>query len=80
MTTPISNSRSDRNEPDNDRDRAQTPTPPGTSEPRCAGFSGSSMSACRRSEVALAAAALAELRHGKRNTGIETLKRLIRRG
>jgi hypothetical protein len=30
-------------------------------------------------EVALAAAALAELRHGKRN-GIETLKRLIRRG
>jgi hypothetical protein len=31
-------------------------------------------------EVALAAAALAELRHGKRNTGIETLKRLIRRG
>jgi hypothetical protein len=31
-------------------------------------------------EVALAAAALAELRHGKRTTGIETLKRLIRRG
>jgi hypothetical protein len=31
-------------------------------------------------EVALAAAALAELRHGRRNTGVETLKRLIRRG
>jgi hypothetical protein len=31
-------------------------------------------------EGALAAAALAELRHGKRNTGIETLRRLIRRG
>jgi hypothetical protein len=31
-------------------------------------------------EVALAAAALAELRHGHRNTGVETLKRLVRRG
>jgi hypothetical protein len=31
-------------------------------------------------EIALAAAALAELRHGRRNTGTETLKRLIRRG
>lgn len=31
-------------------------------------------------EVALAASALAELRHGRRNTGIETLKRLLRRG
>ena len=31
-------------------------------------------------EVALAASALAELRHGKRNAGVETLKRLIRRG
>jgi hypothetical protein len=32
------------------------------------------------SEVALAAAALAELRHGQRNTGVEALKRLPRRG
>jgi hypothetical protein len=31
-------------------------------------------------EVALAASALAELRHGNRNAGVETLKRLIRRG
>jgi hypothetical protein len=31
-------------------------------------------------EVALAAAALAELRHGQRNTGVETLKRLLRHG
>jgi hypothetical protein len=31
-------------------------------------------------EVALAAAALAELRHGNRNVGVETLKRLLRRG
>ncbi len=31
-------------------------------------------------EVALAASALAELRHGNRNVGIETLKRLLRRG
>jgi hypothetical protein len=31
-------------------------------------------------EVALAASALAELRHGNRNTGVEMLKRLIRRG
>jgi hypothetical protein len=31
-------------------------------------------------EVALAASALAELRHGKRNVGIETLRRLLRRG
>jgi hypothetical protein len=31
-------------------------------------------------EVALAAAALAELRHGNRNIGVEPLKRLIRRG
>jgi hypothetical protein len=31
-------------------------------------------------EVALAAAALAELRHGNRNAGVETLKRLLRRG
>jgi hypothetical protein len=31
-------------------------------------------------EVALAAAALAELRHGNRNAGVETLKRLIHRG
>ena len=32
------------------------------------------------SEVALAASALAELRHGKRNVGIDTLQRLLRRG
>jgi hypothetical protein len=31
-------------------------------------------------EVALASAALAELRHGNRNTGIETLMRLLHRG
>ena len=31
-------------------------------------------------EVALAASALAELRHGNRNIGVETLKRLLRRG
>jgi len=31
-------------------------------------------------EVALAASALAELRHGNRNAGVETLKRLLRRG
>jgi hypothetical protein len=31
-------------------------------------------------EVALAASALAELRHGNRNAGAETLKRLLRRG
>jgi len=31
-------------------------------------------------EVALAASAFAELRHGKRNVGVETLKRLLRRG
>ena len=31
-------------------------------------------------EVALAASALAELRHGHRNTGVETLKRLLRHG
>jgi hypothetical protein len=31
-------------------------------------------------EVALAASALAELRHGTRNTGIDTLKRLLRHG
>jgi hypothetical protein len=31
-------------------------------------------------EVALAASALAELRHGNRNVGVETLKRLLRRG
>jgi hypothetical protein len=31
-------------------------------------------------EVALASAALAELRHGNRNTGIETLKRSLHRG
>ena len=31
-------------------------------------------------DVALAASALAELRHGNRNTGIETLKRLLRSG
>jgi len=30
-------------------------------------------------EVALAASALAELRHSNRNTGVDTLKRLIRR-
>ena len=30
-------------------------------------------------EVALAASALAELRHGRRNVGVETLKRLIHR-
>ena len=30
--------------------------------------------------VALAAPALAELRHGHRNTGVETLKRLVRHG
>jgi hypothetical protein len=32
------------------------------------------------SEVALAASALAELRHGNRNIGVETLKRLLRHG
>ena len=31
-------------------------------------------------EVALAASALAELRYGRRNTGVETLKRLLRHG
>ncbi len=31
-------------------------------------------------EVALAASAFAELRHGNRNVGLETLKRLLRRG
>ena|SRR5947207_3260251 len=31
-------------------------------------------------EVALAASALTELRHGRRNTGVETLKRLLRQG
>jgi len=31
-------------------------------------------------EVALAASALAELRHGNRNTGVETLKWLLHRG
>ena len=31
-------------------------------------------------EVALAASALAELRHGRRNVGFEALKRLLRRG
>jgi hypothetical protein len=31
-------------------------------------------------EVALAAAALAELRHGQRNTGVDALKRLLRQG
>jgi hypothetical protein len=31
-------------------------------------------------EVGLAASALTELRHGKRNVGIETLERLIRIG
>jgi hypothetical protein len=31
-------------------------------------------------EIALAASALAELRHGNRNIGIETLRRLLRRG
>jgi hypothetical protein len=31
-------------------------------------------------EVALAAAALADLRHGRRDAGAETLKRLLRRG
>jgi hypothetical protein len=31
-------------------------------------------------EVALAASALAELRRGHRNTGVETLKRLLRHG
>jgi hypothetical protein len=30
-------------------------------------------------EVALAASALAELRHGRRNVGIDTLKALVRR-
>ena len=34
----------------------------------------------RLTEVALAASTLAELRHGHRNTGIETLKRLLHRG
>jgi hypothetical protein len=29
-------------------------------------------------EIALAAAALAELRHGQRSAGVETLKRLLR--
>ena len=32
------------------------------------------------SEVALAASALAELRHGKRNVGLEALRHLLRRG
>jgi hypothetical protein len=31
-------------------------------------------------EVALAACALADLRHGKRNAGVESLKLLLRRG
>ena len=31
------------------------------------------------SEVALAASALAELRHGHRNVGVETLRQLLRR-
>jgi hypothetical protein len=31
-------------------------------------------------EVALSASALAELRHGRRNAGADTLKRLIQRG
>jgi hypothetical protein len=31
-------------------------------------------------EVALAASALAELRHGNRNVGVDTLKRLLRHG
>lgn len=31
-------------------------------------------------EVVLAASALAELRHGRRNVGAETLKRLLHRG
>jgi hypothetical protein len=31
-------------------------------------------------EVALAASALAELRHGKRNVGVESLKLLLQRG
>jgi hypothetical protein len=31
-------------------------------------------------EVSLAASALAELRHGRRNVGVEALKRLLRRG
>jgi hypothetical protein len=32
------------------------------------------------SEVALAASALAELRHGHRSTGVDALKRLLRHG
>jgi hypothetical protein len=32
------------------------------------------------SEVALAASALAELRHGNRGTGVDALKRLLRHG
>src|SRR2546422_3548068 len=31
-------------------------------------------------EVALAASALADLRHGRRSVGVEALKRLLRRG
>jgi hypothetical protein len=31
-------------------------------------------------EVALVAAALAELRHGQQNIGLQTLKQLLRRG
>jgi hypothetical protein len=31
-------------------------------------------------EVSLAASALAELRHGRRNVGVEALKRLLRHG
>jgi hypothetical protein len=31
-------------------------------------------------DVALAASALADLRHGKRKVGVETLKRLLRHG
>jgi hypothetical protein len=34
----------------------------------------------RTPEVALAASAFAELRHGNRNVGVETPKRLIHRG
>ena len=50
-----------------------------TNEPRRAGFSGSFDERLPPlSEVALAASALVELRHGRRNIGIETLHELIR--
>jgi hypothetical protein len=47
----------------------------------CVGFSGSLTSGCRHSPRSrLPRSALAELRHGRRNVGVEALKRLLRRG